>query len=223
MIDEKGEICYMITNIYFVRHAEPDFSVHEDSIRPLTDKGKKDAMRVAAYLKEKNIEVVLSSPFKRAIDTLTPFADGNKISVELIDDFRERKVDSCWIEDFKGFSQKQWADFNFKLTDGECLKEVQERNIRALQNTLKRFYGKNIAIGTHGTALSTIINYYEESYGYKDFNEIKSLMPWIVKLTFDEMKCVNIEKIDILKFENRNFEGGYDFVEKDGKTSISTL
>jgi len=192
----------MITNIYFVRHAEPDYYVHDDSIRPLTNKGKNDALKVATYLNDKNIEVVLSSPYKRAIDTIKPFIDSNKMSIELIEDFRERKVDSCWIEDFQGFAQKQWEDFNYKLSDGECLYEVQERNIKALEDVLKRFYGKNIVIGTHGTALSTIIQYYDSSYGYKDFNEIRFLMPWIVKFTFDEMICIKIQKINILNLVN---------------------
>jgi len=31
------------------------------------------------------------------------------------------------------------------------------------------YEGKNIVIGTHGTALSTIINYYDSTYGYDDF------------------------------------------------------
>lgn len=189
----------MITNIYFVRHAEPDYSIHDDSIRPLTDKGKNDALKVTTYLNDKDIEVVLSSPYKRSIDTIKPFTYRNNMNIELVEDFRERKVDNCWIEDFEGFSKKQWEDFNYKLSDGECLYEVQERNIKALQDVLKRFYGKNIVIGTHGTALSTIIKYYESSYGYKDFNEIRLLMPWIVKFTFDEMTCIKIEKIDILK------------------------
>ena len=189
----------MITNIYFVRHAEPDYSVHDDSIRPLSDKGKNDTLKVATYLNDKNIEVVLSSPYKRAIDTIKPFIYTNKMNIELVEDFRERKVDNCWIEDFEGFSKKQWEDFYYKLSDGECLYEVQERNIKALEDVLKRFYGKNIVIGTHGTALSTIIKYYESSYGYEDFNEIRLLMPWIVKFTFDEMTCIKIEKIDVLK------------------------
>ena len=187
----------MITNIYFVRHAEPDYSVHEDSSRPLTNKGRDDALKVASYLNNKNIEIGLSSPYKRAIDTIKPFFDTNKMSIELVDDFRERKVDNCWIEDFQEFSQRQWENFKYKLSDGECLYEVQQRNIKALEAVLKRYSGKKIVVGTHGTALSTIINYYDPSYGYKDFNEIRSLMPWIVKFTFDEMRCIKIEKIDI--------------------------
>lgn len=187
----------MITNIYFVRHAEPDYLVHNDSIRPLTDKGKRDVLNVNAYLNNKNIEVGLSSPYKRAIDTIKPFLDINNLQLELIDDFRERKIDSCWIKDFQEFSQKQWEDFNYKLFDGECLYEVQQRNIKALEEILKRFCGKNIVIGTHGTSLSTIINYYEPSYAYKEFNEIRLLMPWIVKFIFDGNRCVKIEKINI--------------------------
>lgn len=188
----------MTTNVYFVRHAEPDFSVHDDANRPLTEKGIKDTAKVVAYLNDKNIEVALSSPYKRAMDTIRPFTDINNMSAEIIEDFRERKVDSCWIEDFQGFSKKQWEDFNYKLSDGECLYEVQRRNIRALEAVLYKFSGKNIIIGTHGTALSTIINYYDESYGYDDFNEMKSLMPWIVKFTFENTKCVEIERVNIL-------------------------
>ena len=187
----------MITNIYFVRHAEPNYLVHDDSIRPLTDKGKKDALKVSDYLSNKNIEVCLSSPYKRSIDTIKPFLNTNNLDIEIIDDFRERKVDNCWIDDFEEFSRKQWDDFNYKLSDGECLYEVQQRNIKALENVLNRFCGKNIVIGTHGTSLSTIINYYDPSYGYKDFNEIRLLMPWIVKFTFEENKCIEIEKINI--------------------------
>lgn len=188
----------MKTVVYFVRHAEPDYSVHDDTIRPLTDKGKKDALKVADYLKDKNIEIALSSPYKRAIDTIKPFTDANHINIELVEDFRERKIDSCWIEDFVEFSQRQWKDFNYKLSDGECLHEVQERNIKSLEKFLKQYCGKNIVIGTHGTALSTIINYYESTYGYKDFDEIRLVTPWIVKFTFDEKTCPKIEKIDIL-------------------------
>lgn len=187
----------MITNIYFVRHAEPDYSVHDDEIRPLSAEGELDAQKVADYFKDKNIEVMLSSPYKRAVDTIKPYADRTRLAIETIYEFRERKVASCWIEDFKGFSQKQWADFDYSLPDGESLNEVQKRNIVALKRTVKNNVGKNIIIGSHGTALSTIINYYDHSYGYDDFDKIRFIMPWIVKFTFDDYELNLIESINI--------------------------
>jgi 2,3-bisphosphoglycerate-dependent phosphoglycerate mutase len=188
-----------MTIIYFVRHAEPDFSNHDDFTRPLTEKGKRDVELVNQFLEDKQIDIVLSSPFIRAIDTVKVFSDIINKEVQIIDGFRERTVDRCWIENFNEFSIKQWEDFEYKLKDGESLREVQNRNITSLKKVLADYQNKNIVIGSHGTALSTIINYYDPTYGYNEFNNIRGLMPWIVKFTFDAERCIGIEKINVLK------------------------
>lgn len=175
-----------MTRIYFVRHAEPNYENHDDTLRELTAKGLADRKLVTAFLADKEIHAALSSPYLRSIDTIRDFTDSAGLSIEIVEDFRERKIDSVWIEDFAAFSRKQWEDFSFKLSDGECLREVQERNIRGLKNVLARFAGKNVIIGSHGTALSTIINYFDPSFGYDDFLRIKGKMPWIVEFDFDE-------------------------------------
>ena len=62
------------------------------------------------------------------------------------------------------------------------------------------FYkGKNIVVGSHGTALSTIINYYDKTFGYSEFNKIRYLMPWIVEFAFEENICVNIQKYNLFE------------------------
>ena len=185
----------VLTKVFFVRHAEPNYDNHDDKFRELSHQGMEDRKRVTAFLDDKNIDIVLSSPFKRAVDTVQDFADKNGLTVEIVEDFRERRVDSGWIEDFTSFSKKQWSDFSFKLSDGECLKEVQDRNILALNNVLKQYSGKNIVVGSHGTALSTIINYYDKSFGYDDFEKIRFLMPWIVEFSFDALgNCMDIKR-----------------------------
>lgn len=117
-----------MTTIYFVRHAKPNFSNHNDRERELTKEGVEDSKLVTKYLSDKSINVVLSSPYKRSVDTIKDFASQFGHSIITIEEFRERKVDSVWIEDFDSFSQMQWADFEYKLTDGECLKEVQKQS-----------------------------------------------------------------------------------------------
>lgn len=187
----------MITVVYFVSHAEPNYENHDDMTRELSAKGLKDRKLVTKFLMDKNIQIVLSSPYKRAVDTVREFAEKKEMNIDIIDGFRERKVDSLWIEDFNSFCKKQWEDFEDKLSDGECLKEVQDRNILALKNIVEKFKGKNIVVGSHGTALSTIINYYDREFGYSDFNEIRQLMPWVVKFVFDEETCVDIQKYNL--------------------------
>lgn len=188
-----------ITHVYFVRHAEPNFNNHDDKSRELTDKGLIDRVLVTDFLKDKMIDVVLSSPYKRAVDTVKDFADKYNLTVKTIYDFRERKVDSVWIDDFQAFTKQQWNDFTYKFSDGEALGEVQKRNISALNAVLLEYQNKNIVVGSHGTALSSIINYYDSSFGYKDFEQIRLLMPWVVKFIFNKTDCVGIERINLFE------------------------
>jgi len=186
-----------LTTVYFVRHAQPNYENHDDMLRELTAKGLEDRKLVTRFLADKNVDVVLSSPFHRSIDTVRHYADSKGLEIGIIEDFRERRIDSVWIEDFNGFCKKQWEDFSYKLSDGECLAEVQERNILALNQVLKEYAGKTIVVGSHGTALSTIVNYYDNSFGYAEFEKIRGLMPWVVEFTFDGQTCVGIKQYDL--------------------------
>lgn len=185
-----------MTNIYFVRHAESDHRVHDDMSRPLTEKGLRDCSLVSDYLDAKEVSAVFSSPYKRAYDTVSEFARRKGLEIVCIDKFRERSIADAWIDDFASFSMRQWEDFNYKISTGESLREVQSRNIEALRDLLTAHPNETVVVGTHGTALSTIFNYFDGSFTYERFMEIVGLMPWIVKLVFDGDKCVSIESID---------------------------
>lgn len=187
------------TTIYFVRHAEPNYENHDDRTRELSPKGLEDRKLVTNFLSDKKIDAVLSSPYRRAVDTVSEFAKSQDLTIQIVEDFRERRIDSGWIADFLSFSRAQWADFDYKLSDGECLREVQERNIRALNRVLEEYQGKTVAVGSHGTALSTIVNYYDRRFGYQEFDKIRALMPWIVRFTFHGKNCVDIEQYDLFE------------------------
>lgn len=180
--------------VYFVRHAKPDFSVHDDLTRPLTDEGMKMSEKLIKFFEDKNITKIFSSPYKRSIDTVRGIAEAFNLDIELVEDFRERKITDRWIEDFNGFARNQWDDFNYKLTGGETLKEVQDRNINALKRILKEYRYGDIVIGTHGTALSTIINYFNKDFNYDAFERIKDIMPWVVCIEFAGDTLVRIEE-----------------------------
>ena len=193
-----------MTTVYFVRHAQPNYENHNDLLRELTAKGLEDRKKVTEFLNHQNITAVISSPYKRAIDTVKEFADLHDMQIELIEDFRERTVGNEWIEDFEAFARRQWQDFSYKLSGGESLEEVQERNIKALQTVLNSHKGENIVIGTHGTALSTILHRYDSSFGYEAFCNIKNIMPWIVRFVFDDQaNCVRIH------YDKKNVIGAY--------------
>lgn len=90
--------------VYFVRHAEPDFSNHNDLLRELTPKGWADRQKVTEFLCDKNIHLVVSSPYKRSVDTIGDFAEKYDHDIEMFEDFRERKIGNEWIDDFDAYA-----------------------------------------------------------------------------------------------------------------------
>ncbi|MCL2287432.1 MAG: histidine phosphatase family protein [Firmicutes bacterium] len=188
------------TTIYFIRHAEPERSadsIYTDRTYPLTAKGIEDRKLVNEFLRDKNIDVVLSSPFKRAVDTVAEFAGQIGCEVELIEDFRERAITDKWLglDEFQKFALRQWEDFSYKLPGGESIEEVQERKLAALHGVLKRHKGKNIVIGTHGMALSSLLVHYDSGFTYD--RHVEMPMPYVVKMVFNGETCFDIFMLDL--------------------------
>ena len=184
-----------MTTVYFVRHAEPNYDNHDDVSRELSPKGLQSSKYLVNSFATIQIDAFCSSLYLRAMDTIKPLADSRGQIIHLIPDFRERKITDHWIEDFTGFTEKQWADFHYHLPGGESLSMVQERNIRALEDLLQAHPDQTILIGTHGTALSTIINYYKPDFQLADFHRIKHIFPWIVQFEFQGSTCSTIDEI----------------------------
>ena len=191
---------FTMTNLYFVRHATPNYDNHDDFSRELTPQGLIDRFKALDWLADKNITLVLSSPYKRSVDTVRPIADAiGQTEIETCFDLRERTVCDEWLYCFDEYAKKQWDDFSYKLPGGECIGEVQQRNIRAIKEILAKYPDHNIAIGSHGTALSAIINYYTGGkWGFSDFQRIKKVMPFIARFTFDGDRFVECEVVEDL-------------------------
>lgn len=180
-----------MTKVYFVRHAQPDYSIRDDRKRPLTDEGKNDTRAVAELLKSRGVTFIAASPYIRAIDTVGLYSLCSDLDVNIYEDLRERNAGSWSGENFFEYIEKQWADFDYHIKDGESLREVQERNIRVLKLILSEHADESIAIATHGTALSTILNNYYPEFDFRCFKKIVDFMPFIIRLDFDGESCVN--------------------------------
>ena len=182
-----------MTTVYFVRHAQSDASIRDGRIRPLTDKGLKDAKSLALLFKNIEIDQIVSSPYKRAIDTVLPLADQHKLKIITIDDFKERRSDSIQTIEMTKLIEMQWNDYTYTLSDGECLKDVQNRNISALRRVLAENNEKTIIIGTHGMALCTIMHFYRP-LNVIDLRRILLTMPYIIRMDFDDDKFIDMKE-----------------------------
>ncbi len=188
----------MLTTVYFVRHCESDSSVSDASSRPLTRKGLSDVSLVTAFLKEANVSRVLSSPYKRAVDTVSDYARSIGSDVEIVDGFREWSGYYIPTEKFFQTMQRMFADLSLKEASGESFAELRKRNSDALESAVSRYAGETIAIGSHGIALSVLLAGLCPDFGYDDFFDMCERMPWIARLVFDDGRLCSYKAFDLV-------------------------
>ncbi len=181
-----------MTKLLFIRHAESDSSIKDAFSRPLTSDGVEKAKNLVSLLKGKEIDAFYSSPYIRSVHTIQYLADSRNVKITKDENLRERNV-GTWVEDFWTYAEKQWTNFNFKESGGESLNEVQERNIKAVNNILKNHLNQTVVIGTHGTALCTILNYFNKELSFEFFKSMAHKMPFLVELTFDDEEYKSME------------------------------
>jgi 2,3-bisphosphoglycerate-dependent phosphoglycerate mutase len=185
-----------MTTIYFVRHAQSDHTDQDERGRGLSAQGQRDVAWVTRFLEGEQVDAAFSSPYQRAIDTIADYTKRHNMLIQPLEGFCEWQRHEDINVSFEELCRRHWADFDYRYLGGESLREVQQRNVAALRRVLALCKDKNVIIGTHGMALSTIICFYEPSFGFADFSHLLPLVPLIVKMTFDGERCLHIQQID---------------------------
>lgn len=204
----------MITTIYLIRHSIP-FKEHrgtkntnetiliENEKTPLSIAGEKLAEEKSLQEEFKNLDIVYSSNYVRAMATAKYFASVNNLKVNIDEVFNERihGVDS-WSDLPQEFELKQFNDENFKVGYGESQKEVQTRMFNGLMKVLNENKGKRIAIISHSTAIAFLLKkwcevYYDKKYIFnnKAFFNGKWEHLQSFKLEFKDNELISIKVV----------------------------
>lgn len=185
----------MTTEIYLVRHADSDYSSGDEETRTLSERGRIDAVSVTELLWRERIQVVCSSPYVRAVQTIEGIADRLGVPIDLDERFRERKFarsDYTVTHPFEAM-ERGFIEPDFALPGGESIKDVELRGIRAMNEVLQKHSGKRVAIGIHGGIMTVIMHHYDSRF---DFNFLRHLpKPEIYRLSFKNAKFVATQKI----------------------------
>ena len=190
-----------MTKLIFIRHAESDISIKNDMNRPLTNHGLVASNKIPHLFTGVGIDQFYSSPSKRAMDTIKPLAEKRGKDINICPNLRERNI-GVWTEDFFSYAKKQWQDFNYRNDLGESLKEVQVRCLVEIDRILRNYKDQTIVIGTHGTVLCTILNYFNEKFDYDYFLSMVDKMPFFIRLNFNSETYVSMEELYVETLAN---------------------
>lgn len=181
------------TTLYLVRHAYSPYVPNKEAERGLSKQGRRSASRVTKILMQRGINVVISSPYTRAVETVEGTAKAIGTAPIIERGFRERKLAGSHVDDFENAIRKVWQNPSFSWEGGESNEEARQRGVEAVESVLKEWPAKNIAIGTHGNLLALILNHYDPTYDYEFWKELT--IPDIYQLTFRGCKTPEIQRV----------------------------
>lgn len=209
----------MSTIIYLSRHSQPfrnligNYEVDEiEQIRneknPLSPTGEKLAEQMSNYQELKNIDVLYSSHYVRAMCTAKYIAEKNNIVLNVDERLGERKFGVSSMSELpKNFFEEQFRNWDYKLKNGESANDVFKRTNEVILELLNKHKEQKIAIISHGTAISIMLSTWcdiklNENTKLIEFYFNDKLVfngdwncPELFKLTFDEDKLISIENI----------------------------
>lgn len=197
-----------MTTIYLIRHSESlksnNKSINEEI--PLSDRGEDLAKNLSDLNEFKNIDLIYSSEYKRAISTANYIALNNNLFLNITNKLNERKLGDINSVP-KTFWLTQLEDENAKTNGGESRKEVCERMLLLIEELLNDNKNKKIVLVTHATAITFLLMYWCKlvsadletkarhlTFNNKDVIDDSFRSPEVFKLEFNE----NNELIDIV-------------------------
>lgn len=157
-----------ITKIVVARHAQSEANVAKkyDDIgtSPLSEKGRGQAQKIADDLAESGVDVIITSPFFRAIQTAEPLAKKLGIQIETMDQLRE--TDHGIFSNQSGSPEQgldrerifQDHEYQFGET-GESWNNLQARMEEMVTHILEKYKGKTVLIVTHGFPVRVLNEY----------------------------------------------------------------
>ncbi len=210
------------TVVYLIRHSESirknniKYIVNHDNAQVnneksiLTVSGEKRAEELSKSEELKNIDVVYSSNYVRALGTAKYIALENNTIINIDERLNERKVGNMGDMDWDEFARLQAKDHNFKLVGGESLNQTKKRMVEAMKNILMFETGNRIAIVSHATAITCLLSSWCESglnydkkiilsYNDKTIVDGNFNSPHVYKVTFDGMNVLDVDYLDIVK------------------------
>ena len=163
------------TTLYLIRHAEsaPDFSIAEADW-PLSANGSVQAQRLVQRLRKLAPDRLISSPYRRAIDTLQPFSRVSGLPISTDADLRERHLRNGRVENWDDMLRALWADLDSRMPNCESGTECRLRVTRCLAALADASPGATIAVSSHGNAIALFLNGIDASFGYDAWKQMRN-------------------------------------------------
>lgn len=182
----------IVLTLYFVRHAHSMWTIDEQ--RPLSTAGQKSAERVSDILQQYPISTIYSSPYRRAIQTITPLATVLNLPIHKDHRLVERRIGDAPIADFHKAISQLWLNPHMSFPGGESNHTARKRGKKFLatlciQPTRDQASLKHIVVTTHGNLMALILQHFYPCVDYYFWSKLS--FPDIFLVPIDDSHAKN--------------------------------
>lgn len=173
-----------MTTFLLIRHCA---ATGQEPSAPLTSAGESQAVKLAETLKNFPITRIVSSPYTRAIETITPFAQFHKIEVEQENRLMERVLSSENLSDWMEKLEMSFNTPSLAFEGGESGMEATSR-IVAVLDELTVGSDDCIAIVSHGNLSALLLRHISSEFGFEEWKSMRNPEVFVVEWTKDSKR-----------------------------------
>ena len=183
-------------NLYLIRHGKAAME-GSDRERVLDSDGIIQANSLCKKIQFQDQKIrIISSPFKRAMQTIEKLSQDMSASIEKSQSLEEINIGKDQNLSKHQIIEKMWSDKNFKVQNGLSQSEHVDKIKDELNQILEDFYKNdyNLILISHGNSIGIILKYFlDTNFTFNDWKKIS--MPDMYCLSFDEKnKIINFKR-----------------------------
>ena len=142
---------------FYVRHGQTDWNLARkmqggQTERPLNETGIQQAEETRKILEEKEFDIVIVSPMKRAIQTAEIILDNRNVPIITEERLRERKLGELEGNPVTEQCEEEIWDckLNKSYKNGESVLEFEKRVLEFIEEAKEKYKDKTVLIVAHG-------------------------------------------------------------------------
>lgn len=157
-----------VPKLLLVRHCDSTGQVPD---APLTPEGSVQAVALAARLRDWEVDWIVSSPYRRALETIQPFAAHAGQPVHIHDDLAERRLSPQPITYWREVVRRGFLDPAHRVPGGESAAEALERGWNVILEIFRAGHRMPVAV-SHGQLLSLVFHTLRPDFGFEDWQRL---------------------------------------------------
>ncbi|AVI40278.1 histidine phosphatase family protein [Bacillus pumilus] len=174
---------------YIVRHCQANGQSEDASLTP---QGIAQSHALAQFFSSIHLNQIISSPYKRAIQTSEPLAHAKQLRVKIDQRLSERVLSRKPIDDWYEKLKRSFTDLHLTCEGGESSLEAMNRIVEVLYEQINSEKDHTLFV-THGNIMSLLLKHADPTIGFKEWEKLSN--PDVYVLTYYKPDHVEIERI----------------------------